>query len=243
MPINYAVNFEKEFVDWDDLFEFLNQFPLFHNKKIQSKFLNSWKKQIISSEKTSYQNFTNFDFNKEYFPLKILFGTQWLGWSCLLIDKIEEILFNGQESPCKIPTSHFLDEAEHLKGKDFFEPTSKIIYHPSSFGLFSYIPILIFSPHFPFPCSRVIDGNHRVKTAISENHPDISGYLLTEGFFFNHPEIFADEFSRTIFLFCYDLSNFVHKNYFSDRFLPLRFNKKIERESTLFQLLEISWLQ
>jgi len=246
MPIDYARNYEKELVNWDNIFKYLNQFPLFHNNKTQQKFLEAWKKEIIRSENQSYQNFSMKVISEnEHFPLKILFGGNWLGWSALNIDKIETIIYNeyNQELPVKISISQFLDEHKHLEGKTWFEPTDKIIYYPKRVGEFSYIPILVFNPSFPYPFSAVIDGSHRVKTAVSENHSDISAYLITEAFLFSHPEIFMDEFSRSIFLFCCDLIYFHNKKHLSDYVLPSKFSKHLQEDSCLFHFLNISWLE
>ncbi|OTN83759.1 hypothetical protein A5819_003739 [Enterococcus sp. 7E2_DIV0204] len=241
MPINYVAKKEIPYtIDWNRLFDTLNQYQFFKKKSIQEKFLLSWKERIIVSEKKSYEEINKIDLTTtEHFPIRILFGSCFIAWCAIHIDNVEKCIFQHQLNPITIDLSWFLSEHLYLsKNQQKLFSTEQILYSvTNTYSNFSYIPILIFSPTFHYPYRRVIDGNHRVEFAIKNGGKYLQAYALTEHFFSENPNSFLDSFSRDIFLFLCDM------NYFYDNCNNRRnWKNKILGKSEYHQFLYNSYI-
>lgn len=229
MVINYAKkNYDRFVMDWDSLFDYLNQLNLFASKKIQSEFLFEWKERLIQSEQRSEKQFKSLDLvNTEHFPLRIVIGETFLGWSAVNVDLIEHLIYLDQQVPTIVSNDIFTLESEHL-ARYQLQPANKVLYQPSHKNCTKIdMPILIFSPiEFSFG-PKVIDGNNRVHFAIENDIREIPAYIITEVFFLAHPEIFLDEFCRNLFFFLSDLHYFINNR--SSKRLFRKSNKRMEK--------------
>lgn len=241
MPINYIANEEIPYnIDWDIVFESLNNYPFFYNKIIQTDFLSSWKSRIIKSEQLSYRQVKQINLKlTEHYPIKIMFKSTFIGWSAVNIDEIEKIIFQHQTSPVEINLDSFLNEEVLLSNGVPMKSNYISYYTNRECSLFWNIPIITFCPTFPHLYERVIDGNNRVDYSIKNKFDSINAYRLTQNFFFKNETSFLEDFSRDILLFLADLHHFYQsyqkRNRWYKRILGYSDSRHFLNTSRIFQ--------
>lgn len=219
-------------IDYERLKEFYSSFPIFKNKNLQEIYIDRWLKEIKENEriveeevntpeklqKLMQKIWTSQEF--EIFQQRLIFGSEniLLHFRVSAINKIIDFDRESLSNSVKVPISKFTDK------------NTQFIWHPVEInGSFKaknrpVIAVPLLQGQYNY---LVIDGNHRISSAIRKEEKNIDVLFVSEESVIDL-KILASSFDYLFYIFNNELNHLA--------------NRRIRKNLPDEELLKLSYL-